>query len=352
VNTKKTITRPVGVLAALGLAGGLALAGGGAAGAAGLPSASVANNTLTITGSGGGDSITLAIAADNPNTVLVDFGNGTLPQSFDRTTFSAITANLGRGDDVFAVQPGSVFPEDELTVNGEGGNDTITGGAGDEILSGGAGDDTIRGGAGDDVIFGNGGDDDVDGGIGADIEVLGAGYDTAAWNPGEGSDVVKGGDGLDTLQFNGSNIGEKMSLTANGGQAVLTRDVGAIRMDLDGVEQVNVRAIGGADSIAVNDLSGTDVTDVALDLAATQGGGDLSVDTVTVTGTNRGDAVDVGATGSTVKVTGLHTTTEIAGAEPTDQLDVNTVGGNDTVAVSDAAKALIAVAVDLGIGQR
>ncbi len=50
-----------------------------------------------------------------------------------------------------------------------------------------------------------------------------------------------------------------MSLTANGSQAVLLRDVASIRMDLDGGEQVSVRALGGADNVTVGDLSGTDV---------------------------------------------------------------------------------------------
>ena len=31
-------------------------------------------------------------------------------------------------------------------------------------------------------------------------------------------------------------------------------------MDLNGVEQVNVVALGGADTITINDLTGTDVT--------------------------------------------------------------------------------------------
>ena len=59
-------------------------------------------------------------------------------------------------------------------------------------------------------------------------------------------------------------------------------------MDLNGVEQVNVNALGGADTITVNDLSGTDVTSVNLDLAGTPGSGtgDGQADTVIVNGTN------------------------------------------------------------------
>ena len=39
-------------------------------------------------------------------------------------------------------------------------------------------------------------------------------------------------------------------------------------MDLNDVEQINFTALGGADTITVNDLTGTDVTQVNLDLAA------------------------------------------------------------------------------------
>ena len=38
-------------------------------------------------------------------------------------------------------------------------------------------------------------------------------------------------------------------------------------MDLNGVETVDLNALGGADTITVNDLSGTDVTEVDVNLA-------------------------------------------------------------------------------------
>ena len=39
-------------------------------------------------------------------------------------------------------------------------------------------------------------------------------------------------------------------------------------MDLNDVEQIEFNALGGADNITVNDLAGTDVTQVAINLAA------------------------------------------------------------------------------------
>ena len=343
----------VGLAAAVALTAGLAVAAPAGAASAPSPSASVANQTLTIKGTGGDDAISLGTDVTNPNTLLVDFGNGTQPQAFDRTTFNKISVFLDRGDDTFQApfDFGFITP---ITVSGGAGNDTITGGEGNDSLSGDAGDDTIRGGGGDDVIFGNGGQDVVDGGRGNDTEVLGADDDTALWNPGEGSDTIDGGGGADTLQFNGSNANETMSLAANGEQAVLVRDVAAIRMDLDRLENVHVAALGGTDSITVGDLTGTDVREADVDLSASpsSGTGDSAVDNVTVNGTNKADAIDVHAPTSAVVVAGLHTTTQVTGSEATDHLQVNAGGGNDTVDVGNEVAALIGVSVNLGTGQR
>ena len=43
-------------------------------------------------------------------------------------------------------------------------------------------------------------------------------------------------------------------------------------MDTAGVERVDFNALGGADLVNVNDLTGTDVSDVSVDLAGTLGG--------------------------------------------------------------------------------
>ena len=57
----------------------------------------------------------------------------------------------------------------------------------------------------------------------------------------------------------------------------------------------------------MNDLSGTDVTQVNVSLAGTIGGaaGDGQADTVIVNGTNGADIVDVVGAGSSVSVLGL-----------------------------------------------
>src|SRR5262249_56305045 len=99
------------------------------------------------------------------------------------------------------------------------------------------------------------------------------GDDVCARDPGDGSDVIEGQGGHDTLQFEGANVSENMDLSANGSRVRLFRNVGNVTMDLNGVEQVDIAALGGADRITINDLSGTDVTDVNIDLPAPAGTG-------------------------------------------------------------------------------
>jgi hypothetical protein len=100
--------------------------------------------------------------------------------------------------------------------------------------------------------------------------------------------------------------------------------VGNVTMDINGLEQVDVDALGGADRITVNDFTGTDVTDVNIDLAAPpgSGAGDGAPDTVIVNGTAGDDAVVVGGDATGVSVAGLAAQVNITGAEATDRLTV------------------------------
>ncbi len=132
---------------------------------------------------------------------------------------------------------------------------------------------------------------------------MGAGDDTFVWDPGDGSDVVEGQDGADTMLFNGAGGGEQVDLSANGNRLRFFRTQGAITMDTAGVERVDFNALGGADLVTVNDLSGTDVSDVRLDLAGTLGGatGDGQTDRVVVNATDGEDAINVQGDADVVK---------------------------------------------------
>jgi hypothetical protein len=67
-----------------------------------------------------------------------------------------------------------------------------------------------------------------------------------------------------------------------------------VTMDTHGVERVDFNALGGADVVTVNDLRGTDVSDVNVDLAGALGGvsGDNAADRVIVNGTDGGGGND------------------------------------------------------------
>src|SRR5205085_1077107 len=149
------------------------------------------------------------------------------------------------------------------------------------------------GSAGADKLIGGDGNDTITGGRGDDVAMLGAGDDTFLWNPGDGSDTVEGEAGKDKLLFNGANVSEKIDISANGSRVRFTRDVANITMDLNGVERIDFNALGGADRITVGDLTGTDLTQVNLNLSATGGAGDGAADTVVVNGTKGADSIQV-----------------------------------------------------------
>ena len=139
-----------------------------------------------------------------------------------------------------------------------------------------------------------------------------------------------------------------MSLSANGPRSVFLRQPGNVRMDLDGIQELDLNALGGADTFAVNDLSGTDITNVNVDLSVA-GAGDKAADSVTVNGTDNRDRVHVEAERGRVDVEGLQAETRITGSEPDfDHLQVNTLGGRDKIRVDDGVSTLIGVDTDLG----
>src|SRR5262249_42631353 len=180
--------------------------------------------------------------------------------------------------------------------NGLGGDDTITASNGlagliQLTLDGGAGNDTLLGGDGNDTLLGGDGNDFIDGNGGSDVALMGAGDDVCQCDPGDGSETVEGRGGHDTMLFNGANINDTVEISANGERVRFFRNPGNITMDLNDVERVDFNALGGADMITVNDLSGTDLTEVNLNLQAGAGGGDGAADTVIVNGTNGNDQI-------------------------------------------------------------
>ena len=268
--------------------------------------------------------------------------NGTDSADNDPALRAAGTSYSVSGLPAVVTVNGSEGSNDSLAVNALGGSDTVNAstlpaGVVKLTVDGGAGDDTILGGAGDDMLIGGDGNDLIDGGRGNDIALLGAGDDTFRWDPGDGSDTVEGGSGNDTLRFNGSNANEQIAITPNGQRVRLTRDVGNITMDLNGVEVANVNALGGADTVTVNDTTGTDLKQVNLNLAGPTGPGpgDGQADSVIVNGTNGADRIVVAGSASGITVSGLAASVHISGNEAaSDQLTINGLAGDDTIDAS------------------
>jgi Ca2+-binding RTX toxin-like protein len=259
----------------------------------------------------------------------------------------------------FVKVTGSEADKDQLVVNTLGGDDvvnasTLAAGVIRLTLDGGAGNDTLIGSRGADTLLGGDGDDFIEPIGGNDRAELGAGRDTFEWDPGDGSDVVEGQDGSDIMIFNGSDASEKIDISANGNRVRFTRDVGGVTLDLNGVEEIDFNAFGGADTIIVNNTSATDLSVVNLDLNSFADSGVGQADTVIINGTEGDDAVEIGAfvNGTRLSVGGsLIPFVNITGAEGTnDRLTVNTLGGNDGVDAGSLPANLIALTLDGGTG--
>src|SRR6185312_925701 len=304
-----------------------------------------ATDVVTVLGLAGDDTLTATVGVTGSTQVTFDGGEGQDSTLFNGTSGDdqiGIAANTGPSAATFA--PGGVIVNtvastESLVVSGLDGNDTILGQNGIAnitalTIDGGNGNDTLGGGDGADLLLGGPGNDHVDGNRGEDRALLGGGDDVFQWDPGDGSDVVEGQAGDDRLAFNGSNAGERVAVFANGERILFTRDIAAISMDVGGVEHVSFRALGSSDTITVGDLSGTGVKSVDLDLSGFDGNVDGAADAIFVDGTVRRDVVQVTRSGSQVSIAGLPALVTIVGSEPTDALEIETLGGNDDVTVA------------------
>jgi Ca2+-binding RTX toxin-like protein len=295
--------------------------------------ARIVDGTLRVDGSPFGDQFALRLSATDPNLVEVDDGaDGSADATFDINDFSSISVDAAGGDD-FVILDTSNGPFTTARPT------TVDGGKGDDILIGGSGPERFFGGRGNDTVDGNGG---------ADVAFMGLGNDTFIWDPGDGSDTIDGGAGRDTHVFNGAGGNEVMAATADGSHVRFTRNLGGIVMDLNDFEELDVNALGGTDTVTVNDLAGTGLVDVEVNLANAIRGTtpDGAADTVQVEGTAGVDTIATSANAGVVRVDGLAATVRIASADAAlDTLVVDTLAGADNVAVPAAVTDLLKVTV-------
>jgi streptogramin lyase len=284
------------------------------------------NGVLSITGDAQDN--TIVVSRNAAGTILVNNGAVLIqggPATVANTNSIVISSGLGN-DNLSMDETNGPLPK--ATMSGDDGDDTVSAGSGNDSLSGGSGNDTLSGAKGDDTLVGN------------------AGNDTFQWNPGDGNDFIDGvlndgGSGADRVVVNGSNLAEKFVVSAEGNAGKITRDIDNVTLDLADIENVDVNPLGGADTITVNDLTGTGVTQMNVGLAGSTNGtaGDGQADTVIVNGTGGNDAIPIlnpnpgvvdvqgGAGIGALPYAVLITNTEGA----SDSLVLNGLGGNDTI---------------------
>ncbi|HET9666641.1 MAG TPA: calcium-binding protein, partial [Desertimonas sp.] len=299
------------------------------AGTIGGTAGDAAADLVTVAGTQGNDSIDV-------------FGAGTSVSVVGLSSLVNVTESEGAND--------------SLVINGFGGDDGITAttlpaGVIKLTLDGGAGNDTILGSQGADVLMGGDGNDFIFGDNGNDLALMGAGDDVFQWDPGDGNDTVEGQDGTDTMLFFGSNASENIDIVANGGRVLFLRNVANVTMDLNDVESIDFRALGGVDNIVVGDLSGTDVTQIGIDLRGPNGGGDGDGDTITVNATNGADVFGVAGDAGGITVFGLQAGVNIFFPEAAnDRLVLNGLGGDDVINASGLEADGIQLTMNGGLG--
>ena len=160
--------------------------------------------------------------------------------------------------------------------------------------------------------------------------------------------TIEGEDGFDSLRYDGSEDDERFRVSAKGTRVRVVRDAGCQAIDLGGVEQVRTATRGGADTVTVDDTSGTELQDVGVDLANAEGG-DGRRDRVILNATPGRDDPSVFAFAG-VSVVGLPAFIHVDGSEPTDRLTINGRGGDDLLSASTVGDPVIALTLDGGPG--
>lgn len=147
----------------------------------------------------GGDGSTTAFAGGGADTLTVTGDSLGNLIHVSAIGVNNVSVNGGDGDDTIQFDLDANSFAINLTVNGQGGNDSIEAGfiSGTSLaisLFGGDGNDTISGSSVGDTISGDGGDDSLLGNVGNDSITGDVPFSSVA-----GSDTIVGGDGNDTL---------------------------------------------------------------------------------------------------------------------------------------------------------
>jgi Ca2+-binding RTX toxin-like protein len=214
-----------------------------------LLDATLANNTLTVTGNSFSDEIQLSLVDGR---VVVIISPLPFRQTFLLRDIKRISIDGDDGDDRIFVD---VAINRRCTIMGGDGNDTIRGGGGADSLNGGTGDDILDGGLdggiNPDTLFGGDGTDIVDYRFRVTplkIDLDGNSDDGAA---GEGDNVdatceiILGGGGADIIT---SNLSTPVTLYGNAGNDTLSTSGGSDRL-VGGPDDDMMTSRGGDDTL-------------------------------------------------------------------------------------------------------
>lgn len=322
------------------------------------PTAVLDGGTVTVTGTAVRDVIAISISHTR---LAVDFGaDGNVDAAFRMSRVQRLSVRLGAGRDGLTVI-GRGVGDLPITVRGGAGNDAVgvvgtedalLAGAAPVAIFGGDGNDdlsasvpgsapvSVDAGAGDDVVTGG------DGSIGPETISLGDGTDTYVStfdvfaSPFRARhDVVDGGTGKgDGLELRGTFESESLDLSAHAGHLIVRHNL-RDHLDATGFEGVSWFGFGGNDSgsgdaVTVHDLSGTGVIKFSPDFSSPTDATapNNSSDTLAVFGTPGNDQINVGAfTPANINIIGLSASISPVLMDDNDVLQINTLGGDDTV---------------------
>jgi Ca2+-binding RTX toxin-like protein len=318
----------------------------------------------TLSGGGGTDSLIGGTGIDQVSEVAVGaeditLTNTTLTVGGLSDTVEGVEEFILTGGDLSSRIDASAYTLGNVTINGEGGDDTLIGSAGDDFINGGTGNDTISGNAGNDSLLGGAGSDSIDGGSANDTLIGNSGDDTLnggtgldSIDGGAGNDVIDGGDDNDTVLGGGGFdlinggagndrlLGEAQDDTLNGddgddtliggsGGDVLRGGAGTDNLngqsgrdDLDGGAGDDT-AFGGAGQDTLTGGQGIDNLD----------GQGSSFDVIRLTGEATDDVFTLDRSDNFIQLRKTSGTTYGVNFKRTELIEINTLDGNDTISV-------------------
>ncbi|MFK8331342.1 retention module-containing protein [Pseudomonas sp. BJa5] len=291
-------------------------------------------------------------------TMTVDYAN-TQPDTYYGTyTVSDGHGGTGTGNVDISYQAGA-------TLTGTGGDDILLAGSGDDTLNAGAGNDVLIGGAGNDTLNGGDGNDLLIGGDGNDLLIGGDGIDTASY-AGAGGPVTVSlattsaqntfGAGTDTLSGIENLIGSDYNdnLTGDGNANLLSGGLGNDTLNGGGGNDVliggpgNNTLSGGAGSDTFLWQQGNSGHDVVSDFTPGTDRLDLSqlLQGENATSASLDDYLHFKVTGSGAGVVSTIEVSVVAGAAPTQTIDLAGVNLAQHYGVTAGAGGVIAAGQD------